>query len=137
MSKRGKYLVIAAVALALGGACYVFFREDTYLFGWASDLLKAVFAKGRERTFQNEFLQFYLPDLLWGLSLSVALMAIYEPSGIGAWLCAGTAVVCGWIWELAQWTGAVRGTGDFGDVFMYLLAGFFSLIINKKVRETK
>ncbi|MBQ5749538.1 MAG: hypothetical protein IIV87_05205, partial [Oscillospiraceae bacterium] len=87
--------------------------------------------------FCNAFFRFYLSDMLWGLALGLGLMAIYDPIGKGAWLCAGAAVICGCVWEFAQWTKLVHGTGDILDVFMYLLGGFFSIIMNRNVRRKK
>jgi len=128
MSNRQKYLLISTVSLFFGGSCYILFRSDTYI----SQLF-------RLHAFSNipafRFLCFYLPDHLWGLSLSMGLMWVYEPESNGAILCAACSFLCGCIWELLQTIALIPGTGDLFDILMYLSASIFSILLFRKVRN--
>ena len=126
MSNRQKYLLIAAACLLPGGLCYILLGKETHIAQLFYTPMHANLPV---------FFRSYLPDLLWGLSLSMCLMAVYDPRLPGCILCAVCAFVCGCLWELLQYTGAISGTGDLLDIGMYLLAGIFAILLSGKVRN--
>ncbi|MBE5928817.1 MAG: hypothetical protein E7267_05545 [Lachnospiraceae bacterium] len=137
MSKQKKNLLLSIVALVAGCFLYAFFRKNTYI-GSMFDSIKYV-----ERVRQiclcsvcNVY-KFYLPDFLWGFSLSCGLIAIHNPSKKGVFICASFAFLCGCLWELLQYFAVLSGTGDIHDIIMYLLASAICIIINLKETEEK
>ena len=132
MSNRQKYLLLCGGCLVPGCICYAFFRPDTYI---AIFLRKLPLFTQTLPVLSSLFLQSYLPDLLWGLALSLGLMAIYDPDVKGAFFCSACSFACGCIWEALQFFGSVRGTGDLLDVLMYLFGSVFSMLLFRKVRN--
>ncbi len=85
--------------------------------------------------FSCDFLMYYLPDFLWGFSLSCLLQAFCVYSFKGTVLCCCITAIYGCVWELLQWLSILGGTGDYLDIIMYLLASILCLIINLKERK--
>ena len=129
MGRRKKNILSCMLALILGGLIYMFLRPGTYianifnrqnveLSGWIGN-----------------FTKYYLPDFLWGLSLSCCLVAVNNPRVKGAVLCCVVSFLCGFTWELLQTFGVLPGTGDIYDVIMYFLSSALCIIINLKEKE--
>ena len=136
MSIRKKNILFSLTALVVGCFLYVFFRENTYV-GNIFDSIEII-EKVRQMfsTQMCDLCKFYLPDFLWGFSLSCGLIGIYEPSTKGIIICASVAFVCGCMWELLQRIEMLSGTGDVYDIIMYFLASAICIIINlKETRE--
>jgi len=137
MSMRRKNFLLSVVALAVGGFIYILFRENSYigqLFS-GSDCVQNL--RSVLQLMSCDLIKFYLPDFLWGLSLSCGLLAIRNGGDRSTFLCAGIAFACGFSWELLQLMEAVGGTGDCIDVLMYLLGSAFCVQINLKERTMK
>ena len=132
MLNRIKTAVLGLAALLLGAVLYILFRPTSFVsvsfgaYGWLSQLRTWL------QPFTCNFLCFYLPDMLWAFALSCGLQTILTPKKWGIVLCGVTAFVCGAIWELLQWLGAVRGTGDWLDILMYFLAALALIFVNKR-----
>ncbi len=135
MSNRGKNTIISIASLLLGGASYIVFRENTYVAEFFDVFSFVTPIRESLSIFSCDFTNYYLQDFLWGLSLSCGIIAIYKPDRKGIFLSAFTAFICGCIWELVQYIGVVKGTGDFLDVLMYLSASLMSVLVNKERRE--
>ena len=136
MSKRKKNIRFSLAALVVGCFLYVFFRENTYV-GNMFDIIEHI--EKMRQMFSSQICdlcKFYLPDFLWGFSLSCGLIAIYVPGIKGVIICASVAFLCGCMWELLQCIGVLSGTGDIHDIIMYFLASALCIIINlKETRE--
>lgn len=136
MSKRKKNIRFSLTALVVGCFLYVFFRENTYV-GNMFDSIENI--EKMRQMFSSQICdlcKFYLPDFLWGFSLSCGLIAIYVPGIKGIIICASVAFLCGCMWELLQYIGVLSGTGDIHDIIMYFLASAICIIINlKETRE--
>lgn len=135
MSRRVVNYLAGFLSLLLGFVLYLLFRENTYvseLFAWLPFIENV-----RQMTggMECDFLRFYFPDYLWGLSLGCFLQGVFDGSGKGAQMCALAAFSCGVVWEIMQWIGIVKGTADMLDVLMYFLAGVTCLIFNCKEKR--
>ena len=130
MSTRKIYCILSLFSLTLGTCMYVLFRENSYIGTVAGNFHIIHNVRALIKPLSSSFLKFYFPDFLWGFSLCCGLLAIYIPAKKGCLICVGTAISCGCTWELLQYLGLVRGTGDLHDMLMYLLAGVLCIIIN-------
>lgn len=130
MSKRIWNCVLATVSLAVGCLLYWIFRPKTYIGGVLDSVIAMDEIRANFNGKQFLFLQFYFPDLLWGMALACCLHAIHSPKLMGGCLCAITTVFYGCIWECLQYCGVLSGTGDVLDVAMYFLGGALCIILN-------
>ena len=127
-----KTAVLGLIALLVGTMLYIFFRPASYVsvifgtYGWLSQLRTWL------KPFPCDFLRYYLPDMLWALALGCGLQTILIPKGKGIVLCGVAAFASGVVWELLQWLGTVRGTGDWLDILMYALGSLASILFTKK-----
>lgn len=137
MSIRKKNLLASIIALALGGSLYILFRENSYIGQLFSGSACVQMLRSELNSTSCDLLKYYLPDLLWGLSLGCGLVAIRNSGIRDIVLCAGIAFACGFLWELLQLVGVVGGTGDCVDVLMYLLGSALCVQINLKERIMK
>jgi len=131
MSRRRKNILICLVSLFLGALLYICFRNHTYLSILVDKAIPLASLQTYLRPYRNDFLMFYLPDFLWGLSLGCALEAINLPPK-GVMPSGAIAFLCGCIWELGQHLGFVNGTADPLDALMYFTAGLVTTIVNIK-----
>ena len=129
MSKRGKNYALAVLSLTLGGLLYILFRPNTYLAVFCSNIPVVSYMQSLLADVHIPFFAYYFVDFLWGLSLCSGLIALHNPEIKGKIGCAAVALAWGSLWELLQRLDVVGGTGDWMDVFMYLLAAFVGLII--------
>lgn len=127
---RKRNILLSLFSLVFGGICYVVFRENSYVAKTLDNFIYVDIIRKIFSPLSNDMVKYYLPDGLWGISLSCGLIAIYAPKRISIIICALVAFGCGCLWEGAQGLGIVRGTCDFFDVGMYFLASVISIIIN-------
>ena len=135
-SMKTRILATCHMAAALGIGCllYLFLREGTYLH----QILHAQGIWSRTAFFGDRLFRYYLPDFLWGYALSMGLYALYPPQGKRSDLLpALTAAVVGGAYEIAQWCGWVRGTGDVVDGLLYLYAAVAAYKIISLKEERK
>lgn len=133
MSARKQSLLIGILLLLAGGIIYILFREETHIAGIFNNISAISAVRQSLGSFSdNDFLRFYFPDYLWGLSLCCCLLAICIPEGIGIYACGGTAILTGIVWELLQYLYIVSGTGDIVDVGMYIFAGLTGILVYKR-----
>lgn len=133
--KRWVNVMITVLALTVGGLMYVVLREKSYLaniFAGSPLLafLRAVFSGNGWR-----MASCYLPDFLWSLALTCALIALFQPSKAGCSYCALVGMLCGLIWEVLQTLRIVSGTGDIWDILAYSSAATMGFFINTKERK--
>ena len=122
MKKRFVYFLLCAVSLVCGSILYIIFRPDSYVAIYVRNVVPIL-----QTVFENingtdvDFLKYYFPDFLWAFSFNCGLNVIFhEPKKA---IINGIVVsLVGILWELAQKTGIVSGTGDIIDVLMYILA---------------
>ena len=132
MSNRQKNSLLCLGALMLGAVVYILFRPNTWVshlfdgIEFIVDLRSAVASPSRN------WFRYYVPDLLWAFALCCGIQAIYEPEHKGVLFCALTALCCGVVWEMLQWSRIVTGTGDVWDILMYLTGSVLSILINVK-----
>lgn len=135
MTKRIRNVMIAVLALVAGGLIYILLRENTYIAQLFHHNKMISFLRQTIPIDKWMWISFYLPDFLWGLALTCALIAVFMPTPKGVVLCGVAAALCGLSWELLQVSQLVRGTGDWWDVMMYFLASTTGILINLKERK--
>lgn len=119
---RIKYVIWGMVTLFLGLLLYLLLRPNTYISRFALRFLPfdlpVLFSM-----IQNPILKFYLADYLWAFSLSCWLRCIFinEQKKV---FSITIVTVTGTLYELAQCSGIVSGTGDVIDCLLYLLAAW-------------
>ena len=128
MNTRVFALVQAVIALFTGFIIYMLFREKTFIH--------MVFCFPYESVFSNytfwgsTLIRYYLPDFLWGYSLTAILYSIYPPNRklfdiVPILLASFTGI----FFEGMQTLEVFSGVGDMIDVLFYILATVVAYII--------
>ena len=130
MSERRRCVLFCTLSLVVGAALYILFRQHTHvgaLCGQWPELrpIQDALEEGPWNLFR-----YYLPDMLWSVSLSCGMLAIFGTEK--RWIYGGSGFFFGCVWELLQWLGIVEGTADSLDVLMYLAGSFLCIIVNKR-----
>ncbi len=105
------------LAIAVGSLIYIFNSDDrilSNLFGFSVENQTLSVLSG------------YIPDFLWGYALCSAL-CIFNGEGVACVI----STTFGILWEILQFLGAVRGTGDVIDMILYLTASLTAVMIIK------
>lgn len=129
-----QYLLSAVLLLFFGGMIYIVFRRETYLHTILPQTVNHTLEQLRKATESNcviSFMKYYLVDYLWGLALSLSLFSAVDfrkKSSVAA-VCA-VSTIWGMLFELAQLFSLVKGTFDFADILMYILAALTAALIN-------
>ena len=134
MSNRIFNLICGICVLVTGGILYVLFREHTLVATLLSSMPFVACLRSVMTPFSNEFICYYIPDFLWAFSLGCLLKSVPGFSN-KSMLCGMIAFNSGIVWELLQFAGFVRGTFDWIDILMYLLAGILCQFIKIKEKE--
>lgn len=132
MSKRACFFLMSLLFLGFGAMIYILFRPNTHIAVICDSIIDLDLFRQSVSIFGCNFLKFYLPDLLWGLSLSLGMYAIFLPNLKQKIVLSVIVLLCGVVWEILQWTGIIGGTGDIIDIIMYLSASILAVIINFK-----
>ena len=133
-----RFWIIGTIALILGSIIYILFRPQTYIAQWFSNYAFIQTLQDSVFKINNDFLRFYFPDYLWGLSLSCYLHSLFHPRISGSVLCSGISILYGTLLELIQFFNIISGTGDICDILMFILAGATAMIINiPNLKETQ
>ena len=132
MSKRAGFIIISLLFLGFGAMIYILFRPNTHIAVTCNSIVNLDILRRSVSILGCDFFKFYLPDLLWGLSLSIAMFAIFLPNLKQKIIISVIVFLCGVFWEILQWMGIVSGTGDILDIVMYLVAALFAVMINLK-----
>lgn len=135
MSARRQNILLSVLGLATGGLLYLLFRETSYVGQFFGNSPVIATLRSLVKPLSCDVIRYYLPDLLWGFSLSCGVLAILAPTGRLCILWAYTGFFCGVVWELLQSLHLVSGTGDLLDMAMYLLGSGICMLINLKRRE--
>lgn len=136
MSKR-IYFLLSVIFLTLGALIYALYRPNSQIAVFCDKIVELNSLRQVLVVFENDFIKFYLPDFLWGISLCFSLYAVFLPSLKGAIIISTVAVFCGICWEILQWTDLVGGTGDVLDIMMYFAAGVLTIFISLKKEKEK
>lgn len=131
MSYRVKNLILMIAALLTGCLLYMLFRPETYITKMVAKIIPMNINLTAE-SFIGIVCSYYLPDFLWAFSLSCGLCALSSETKKCIRNCCYIGFLSGLIWEIAQRTQLISGTGDMVDVLMYLLGALMCRIINKK-----
>ena len=94
---------------------YVLFRPHTLFFS----LFVSRAPLARFSFPGDDFVLYFLPDVLWGSALCFFLFFLHLPPPKKAILLSLTAFVFGCFWEELQLSGIVSGTGDLLDCLAY------------------
>lgn len=131
---RISYILCALISLSLGVLIYLVFRRETYLHILLPEIIDLNFEYLREVTKESEFvsfLKYYFVDFLWGLSLSFSLLSVVNFKKISRVLFVSVvSVLWGILWEISQLTSLTKGTFDYLDILMYILAVIVAALIN-------
>ncbi len=125
--------LISINTLLLGAVLYIWLRPESYVGAFVRQLLKI----NSQANIRFIPISFYLPDLLWGMSLCSGLYAIYPINRKRMWLWGVVTFLYGTLWELAQKLNIVSGTADIFDVILYLVAAIVVVMINKYLEKGK
>ena len=137
MSRRMYYITLCVSSIAIGGAYYLLFKNNTIFESIVCRFVDFMPIKKRLPRITSSLLNNHLCDFLWAFSLYCGLCAIFLPTkkqGIVVFL---GCVILGIIWELFQFYGVVGGTGDILDVVTYIFGAFVSLLITTKKEKKK
>lgn len=132
MSFRIKNLVLMTVALLTGLLLYVLFRPETYITKFLAQFIYVKAIDYQADSVYGIVCGCYLPDFLWGFSLSCGLCVLFPPNRKNITLCCIVSFIYGLLWELTQLMSVTGGTADYLDVLAYFLSACMCLIINKK-----
>jgi len=135
MSVRTKNFLVCILSLLIGGMVYILFRPTAIISAMIGNDRWLTQLRFWMEPISNGFVRNYIGDFLWMVALCCGLYGILLPKPGEKLHYIFGAGLLGVIWELLQWLGAVKGTGDWLDVFMYGLAAFASFIINRKEKE--
>ena len=131
-------MIMSAVALIIGGAMYVLFRENTYVAEAINSVCDIDWMRSLLSCFKSDFAMYYLPDFLWAFSMCTGLLSIFSVTKIRLIIIAFVTVLAGALWEALQYADIVRGTGDVIDILLYLAASIIAVVINYYfIRRTK
>lgn len=130
MRGRRRNILISVFALGLGGILYVLLRRNTYIAEFFTIVPGISILQEKLERISCDFLRYYFPDFLWGLSLACGLQAIAYPKKKDMMAVGIIAILCGFLWEVLQYVGLVRGTGDIIDCISYQVAGTLSILYN-------
>ena len=135
--KKYIYLILGISSLILGLMIYLLFRENTYISKFILSLVTFDKLKMYLNWLKCDFVCFYLPDYLWAFSLSCWLHIIFEPDKKGSIVCTIVVFAVGAIYEFLQYINIISGTGDFIDVFFYILAGITVNLIKGRMDKNE
>lgn len=135
-----KALITPLITLFLGGLIYICFRVETLkMFSWFNLIkLSKVIYNVRNYSLNISLLipnwiKFSLPDGLWLFSF-ISLMLVIWNNEINYrnlfWLIGLPLIAL--LSEIGQSISIVRGTFDWNDITMYLIAFTLPFVINKK-----
>ena len=122
-------ITISIISLFLGGLIYVLYRENTYISNFIEEFINLLYIRSAFKSFECNFIKYYLPDYLWALSLISGLNALTTTKRKILKICL-FVVLLGFVWEALQFFNILSGTGDISDIFMYLAAATTAVIIN-------
>ena len=130
MQNRRLNTALCCSSLAIGGTIYIVCKPDSHISNlfdnvYIIEILRDSFSK-----INCSILYFYVPDFLWGFSLTCGLVAILTNKYIDIFICGFIALICGVIWEVLQYFNIASGTFDFLDILMYLSAAIVVVIFN-------
>ena len=132
---RISYILCTLISLSLGTVIYLVLRKGTYLHTFLPEIIDLKFEYLREATKESvfiTFLKYYFVDFLWGLSLNFALLSVVDfKKKSRVIIVSVVSALWGILFEIAQLFSLTKGTFDFSDVFMYILAVIVSALINK------
>ena len=139
MKKQFLFVSLSAISLCIGGAIYILFRPNTHISEFIRNILPtATIHFSNTETSSGIFLKYYLPDLLWSLSLYCGLNSLFN-SKKNLFINGLMVLILGILWELAQYRNIISGTGDFLDILMYGTGVAIiltpNLIIPNKIKE--
>lgn len=119
------YIINIIFPLFLGCLIYIFTRDTTYI----NKIFNATVHI--EKNALINIFSFYVADYLWAYALFFSLRFFWNSV-----LSACLTVFWGIIWECLQ-ISVIKGTFDFIDIFMYILATLIAIIILKFWRTKK
>ena len=132
MSYRIKNLMLMMGALLVGLILYVLFRPEIYITKFVTDIIFVEAINHRIDSLYGVICGCYLPDFLWGFSLSCGLCSLFPAKSRNITICCIVSFCYGLLWEITQFLSVVGGTADYLDVLAYFLAACTCLILNKK-----
>lgn len=134
MNKRTAYFFLCFIPLTIGGGLYLLYRESSYITVFAEGFLPIEKVRMLFNLKNSDFLNYYFPDFLWAFSYYYGVRFVLHPNG-KMHIAAVIVAVSGILWELFQYLKIVKGTGDFYDVLMYLIAVVFAVLIEKILKK--
>ena len=134
MSRLLKILIFVCAPIFLGAALYYIYCPDALFVSFIDSILSSGFH--RPLDLSNVFikiLRFYLLDFLWGYALMSVVAIIFDKEGI-TFRCFLIVIAFEILIEILQISPGVKGTFDFADICVEILAG---IIVCRGLRRRK
>ena len=136
MSKKQYNLLLGICSLVIGGVIYICLRETSHIAVIARKIPLISSICTQMQWTSNDFVVFYLPDLLWSMALGCFLCTIHGSTTKSVLVSAAVSASSGFVWEFLQFLDIVSGTADIVDISMYLIAALFVIIMNLGGKKT-
>lgn len=137
MNRKMYNIALCVSSLAIGGAYYLLFKNNTIFESIVCKFVDFMSIKNRLPRITSRFLNNHFCDFLWVFSLYCGLCAIFLPTKKQSMVIFFAVVILGTVWELFQFYGVVSGTGDILDVVTYVFGAYVSLLITTKKEKKK
>lgn len=137
MNRKMYSIALGISSLAIGGAYYLLFKNNTILESIVCKFVDYIPIKNQLPRITSSFMNNHFCDFLWVFSLGCGLCSIFEPTKKKSMVIFVAVVILGIVWELLQYYGVVGGTGDILDVVTYIFGAFISLLIITKKEKKK
>jgi hypothetical protein len=129
-----KSILFIFSALLIGSSVYLLFRPP---FTWLPEIggwNKAVVDLSRLPTPVSDFILYHLSDVMWALALAETVYVVKKNLYLGVFTALGLTI----LFEVMQYSGIVRGTGDIWDViFVAISLSIYYLIKKRRYQHEK
>ncbi|MBR3145146.1 MAG: hypothetical protein IKF53_04580 [Clostridia bacterium] len=133
MTNKTIYSLNAFLSLLIGAGIYFLLRNDILFLSWIP--VKVPFA--HLSFLGDEIIRYYISDALWSYSLCFSLFRLHLPETNIAIIVVSLSFCFGCIWEVLQYYGFVKGTGDIFDCVAYGVGCLAALCIYFLIKRRK
>lgn len=134
-------IVCGIILLCIGGFMYLAFRPDSIVLFRLIDWLDLTYFISCIREFLSniiipEFIIYSIPDGLWISSYILIMTGIWTIPNSNQVLFCSFLPFIGFISEIGQYLGVVKGTPDYADLICYITP-FLIYIVTRKIIQNK
>ena len=102
MNRKMYYIALSVSSLAIGGAYYLLFKDNTIFENIVCKFVDIMLIKKCLPRITSSFLNNHFCDFLWAFSLQCGLCAVFLPTKKHGIVISVTVVMLGLVWELFQ-----------------------------------